>query len=248
MNNNTIVSKTALIDCLVDNNRFKNHRVNAEQIGAEDFRTWCGLVYDLQKSAYAVYEAQENHADTAAPRRNLFANVKTILNAIGDLELVDKDGNKHKAPVTIDDQFSADLADLCANYAGRIGSDKAPALQLVESRLNNAKTTLRKYAKINGVDPNTIKALEDEIENLEDERAELMETPDMCINKPVINSPNAFRKQFECHLARTIVGQKAQSWEEYETAKEERRKASNKKSNERQKAKRAEAAKAKAAA
>lgn len=240
--NNKIVSKTAFMDCLVDNNRFKSHIINAEQIGSEDLRVWTGLVADLHKAAYKVYEAQENHADTKAPKDALYANVKVILAAIGDLELVDKDGNKHKAPVTIDDKFSADLADLCSNYAGKIGSDKAPALQLVESRLSNARTMLNKYKKLNGINPDTITALENEIEELNDERADLMNTADMCKDKPVMTSPNAFRKAFEHHLARTITGQKAKSWEEYEEEKAAKKKAKNKKDNERKKAKRAAAA------
>lgn len=241
MTNNIIVSKTAFMDCLVDNNRFKSHKINAEQISAEDLRVWTALVADLHKAAYKVYEAQENHADTKAPKAALFANVKVILNAIGDLELTDKDGNKHKAPVTIDDKFSADIADLCSNYAGKIGSDKAPALQLVESRLSNARTTLNKYRKLNGVNPDTITALENEIEELTEERSTLMETADMCIDKPVMTSPNAFRKAFEHHLARTIMGQKAKSWEEYEEEKAAKKKAKNKKDNERKRAKRAAA-------
>lgn len=246
MEETKIICKTAMIDCLIDNNRFNNRRINAEQIGAKDFRTWTNLMADLHKVAYKVYEATENHTDTEAPRSDLFKHVKLILSVIGDLELVDKDGNTHKAPVTIDDKFANDIADLCANYAGKIGKDKAPELQYNESKLANARTMLKKYQALNGVNPDAIKALEDEIAELEEEHDDLMNTPDMCKGKPTVASPGTFRQKFEAHLARTIEGQKAKSWEEYQEEKAAKKKKSNKKANERKRAKRAEEAKAKA--
>lgn len=225
MNTNTIVSKTALKDCLVYNNRFRSGNISAEQIGAEDFATWKSLVLDLHKSAYKVYEAQENHAPVADLKSATIESVKTILSAIGDLTLTDKDGNVHGASIVIDDEFVSAIGDLCSNYAGKLGNDDAPELQLVLSKKRNAENLLKQYAKLNGVNPDTIKAIEDEIDELTARKEELLKTPDMSKKKPVIASESAFRSAFERHLARTIEGQKAQSWEEYEAAKEARRKA-----------------------
>lgn len=226
MMNNTIIAKTALLDSMIYNNRFANKTITAAQIGAEDLKTWTDLVNDLHKHAYAVYEAQENHvSDRADLNTSLFNSVKTIIAAIGDLSFTDAHGNEHKAPMVINDNFCKDLMELATKYAGRMGKDKAPELQLIESQISNTRKTLNQYENINGVNPDTIANLKAQLEELQAKKADLMNTADMCKDKPAIASPATFRKAFEHHLARAIEGQKAQSWEEYEAAKAARKAA-----------------------
>lgn len=242
----TIVSRTAFFDCIIYNNRFTGRKLNADQIGAEDFAIWKEGIIDLHKKAYAVYECNENHTHNADAMSALFAEVKSVLDAIGNLSFADKDGNTHNAPITIDDNFVNGLMAVVANYAGRIGKKKAAEVELIESKIRNNKTLLAKYSALNGVNPDAIAHLEAEIEEFEDELDTLKNTPDMIIDKPVIANPETFRKYFEHHLARVIEKQSAQSWEEYEAAKAARKAASKAKAKEARKAKRQAEAKAKA--
>ncbi len=242
----SIVSRTAFFDCIVFNNRFTARKLSAEQIGAEDFAAWKDGIAALHRKAYTVYECHENHTDDTAAVSALFAEVKSILAAIGDLSFVDRDGNEHLAPVVIDDNFVNGLMAVVANYAGRIGKKKAAQVELLESKIRNNRTLLDKYAKLNGVNPDSIANLEAEIEEFKDELDTLKDTPDMIVNKPVIGNVETFRKNFENHLARVITEQKAQTWEEYEAAKAARKAAARAKSKEARKAKRQAEAQAQA--
>ena len=220
-----IIHKSKLLECLVYNNKFRTETITATQIGPEDLATWKTLIADLHKASYNVYEAQENHADTTALKSALFESVKTILSEIGDLSFTDMDGNVHTAPIVIDDEFKNVLGELCSKYAGKLGNDDHPTLQLCQSKLKNAQNLLRQYKSTNGVNPEAIAHLEDEIEELEEEKKSLLKTADMSKKKPSIASESSFRSNFERHIARVIEGQKAQSWEEYLNKKEEQRKA-----------------------
>lgn len=221
----TIINTTALKDCLVYNNRFGSGNITAAQIGAEDFAQWKTLVSSLHMKAYKVYEALENHAPTAELKSDVFTAVKDMLDVMGDLTLTDKDGNIHGASIVIDDEFADAIGELCAKYAGKLGNNDAPDLQFCLSQKRNAENLLKQYEKTAGVNPEAIENLNEEIERLDAQKSELLKTPDMRVKKPVIGSYSNFVSNFERHLARTIMGQKAQSWEEYEAAKEAKRQA-----------------------
>lgn len=231
MKTNTITSKTALINCIIDNVSFKNRKINAEQIGAENFRVWKDYMTDCHKLAYNLYRLTEDHADKSEKTKakdNLINKIKDIFAEMGDIYLLDKDGNKHATPIKVNDDFVNDIVDLASKYAGKVGTNKAPELQLIESKIRNNKDLLSKYEKLNGVKAETIAAIEQELETLATQKEDLENLPDMKTGRPMMSGAETFRREFEQHLGRFIKGQKAKTWEEKEAedaAKKAARKA-----------------------
>lgn len=214
MNNKKITSTTALVDCIVDNNRFATRKLNAEQIGAENLRNWKDLINTLHKVSYVVYaECENNDLATDDPSLNLtpvFSALHAILAEFGEI-------NGHKLFA------NAELATLVIGYSGKRGNLDSPALQLCNSKLGNRRRELAKFEKTNGVNPDAIKALQDEIAELEAEKADLIDSPDNRIKEPTRTTSDAFRLDVEHRLARVIAEQKAKSWEDLEAEAEARR-------------------------
>ena len=102
-----------LADVLVDNNRYRNRKLSAEQISAESFSTWQSLVNDLHTAAYKVYYLCENNnlkaESTTVDKSEVFDAIRNILAVIGDI-------NGHKVYAT------AELAILVIGYAGKRGN------------------------------------------------------------------------------------------------------------------------------
>lgn len=211
-----ITCTTALVDCLVDNNRFATKKLNAEQIGAESFREWKTLVESLHKVAYLAYMDCENSNLTAdsndIDKTAVFNALREILTELGEV-------NGHKLCA------NAELASLVIGYSGKRGNHDSPELQLCNSKIQNARNLLNKYAKMNGVNPEAIANLEAEIETLNSEKAELLNTADNRIKKPTRTTFEAFRLEVEHRLARAIAEQQAKSWEELEAEAEAKRAA-----------------------
>lgn len=230
---------STIADCLVDNNRFATRKLTAEQLGAENLRSWTDAVSKLHLAAYSIYAKCENdnlaEATANLDLTPLFDVIRGILEGIGDI-------NGHKVYPT------AELATLIIGYSGKRGNVDSPELQLARSKKANRVNELRKYQKLNGVNPECIKALETEIEELDNEIAELLDQPDNRIKKPTRTSDNAFRLEVEHRFARVIANQMAKSWEELE-AEDAARKADRKaKAKARKAAKKAEEAAKKAEA
>lgn len=233
MSNTKTFTNSTLADCLVDNNRFATRKLTADQLGAENFRGWNNLIDELHKVAYSVYSKCENDdiakATSVLNLEPLFTSIRKVLTLVGDI-------NGHKVFPT------AELATLIIGYSGKRANADSPELQLVLSKIRNRKKELAEYKDTNGVRPETIKAMEDEIVELEDKKAELLAEPDNRIKKPTRTSTAMFRLEVEHRLARVIADQKAKSWEELE-AEEEARKAERKaKAKARKAAKKAEKA------
>ena len=212
--NNNITTKTALVDCLVDNNRFATRKLNAEQIGAENFRNWKNLIADLHRVAYITYSECEN-SDLIANNPNLnltpvFDAIRAILAEIGDI-------NGHKVCA------NAELATLIIGYSGKRANVDSPDLQLVCSKIRNRTKELAEYEKTNGVNPKAIEKLKAELEELATEKAALIASPDNRIKKPTRSSAEMFRLEVEHRLARVIADQKAKTWEELEAEAEAKR-------------------------
>lgn len=228
-----VTATTALVDCIVDNNRFATRKINAEQIGAENFRDWKDLIASLHRAAYVVYSKCENdNLTTDNPTldfSSVFNALRVILAEFGEI-------NGHKLTA------NAELATNIVGYAGKRANSDSPELQLVCSKISNRQRELAKYKDTNGVNPDYIKALEDEIEELKEEKSELLNQPDNRIKTPTRTSPDMFRLEVEHRLARVIADQKAKSWEELEAEAEAKRKERRAKT----KAKKAAAKKAEA--
>jgi hypothetical protein len=207
MNNKIITSTTALVDCIVDNNRFATRKLNAEQIGAENLRNWKDLINTLHKESYIVYaECENNDLSADDPSLNLtpvFSALRSILAEFGEV-------NGHKLFA------NTELATLVIGYSGKRGNLDSPALQLCNSKLGNRRRELAKFEKTNGVNPDAIKALQDEIADLEAERDDLIDSPDNRIKEPTRTTADAFRLDVEHRLARVIAEQKAKTWEQLE--------------------------------
>lgn len=213
---------TNIQEVLVLNNRFANVKVSAEQLSAKSFSNWRGLISDLHRAAYKVYAICENsgmkaESDTV-DKSEVFDVLRYILGVIGDV-------NGHKI------YANAEAAIAIIGYAGKRANVDAPELQLCKSRVANTKKELRLAESLNGLDPNYISNLKSNLEKLEEEKATLMGTADMCYKLPTKTTDNAFRLDVEHFLARIITGQRAKTIEELdaeEAARKEARKAAAK--------------------
>lgn len=231
MNNTMTVSNSTLQDCLTYNNRFAGLRLTADQLGADNLKTWNDLVEKLHSSAYAVYALCEN-SDLSVDSKEVdksavFNALRAILSAIGDV-------NGHKV------YANEELATLIIGYAGKRGNADSPALQLCLSRIRNRQKELADSEKFAGVNPDYITMLKEDIEKLTDEKNDLLKNPDNRIKKPTRTTASAFRLDVEHRLARVIAEQQAKSWEELEAEAEAKRKERRAKT----KAKKTEAKKA----
>lgn len=230
MKMNTITNKTALINCIIDNESFKGRRVNASQIGAVDFRLWKDLMGSVHTPAYNVYKAQEDHEPKEVIEKFKDATVdavKEVFKELGDLYLLDADGKPHATPIKVDADFVAVIEELCSKYAGRVGTQKAVELQIVESQISNNNKLLKQYEELNGVKEETIEKIKKELEELDKEKARILELPDMRKGRPEMTSLDTFRLQLENHIGRFLKGEKAKSWEEKQ-AEDEKKKAERK--------------------
>lgn len=239
MNDNTIATiagKDNLQAKLCHNVRFTvNNALNTDAIG-DDFKAWKKIAAHVQSYAYPVYAAAQNLESIAAPMSALIENaIKPMLSDIGDIQLRAKDGTLHNAKVEITDDFRTSLATVCMVFAGKVGKDETPDLQFARSQLSNARTQLSKYEKTAGINPEAIEDLRQQVAKYEAEVGELLATADKSVPKPVPAGDSTFRKQLEILLGRAITSQKAQTWEEYQTAKEQKRQERRKKTADKKK-------------
>lgn len=217
---NTILN---LADSLVYNNRFANVKLSAEQLSAESFATWKTLVTELHKSAYKVYALCENNGlkaeSTSVDKTEVFNAIRNILAVVGDI-------NGHKV------YANAETAIAIIGYAGKRANVDAPELQLVKSRISNARRELKTVMQFNSSNKEeNIANITARITELEAEKTVLMATADMCHKQPTKSSDSAFRLEVEHFFARVIAGQLAKSIEELEAeelARKEARKAAAK--------------------
>lgn len=210
-----LTSTTALVDCIVDNNRFASRKLTAEQLGAENFRIWKELIADLHRVAYFAYcDCENNDLSTDSTAINLtpvFDALRAILAEFGEI-------NGHKVTA------NAELATLVIGYSGKRGNVDSPELQFCLSKIRNRQQELAKYESTNGVNPEAIENLKAEIEDLQAEKAELLASPDNRIKKPTRSTAESFRLEIEHRLGRLIAEQQAMSWEELEAEAEAKRK------------------------
>ena len=232
-NNEKTNVTTTLANALVYNNRFATAKITAEQLGAENFAEWKKVVSALHRASYAVYCQCENNGmkveSSTVDKSGIYDAMRLVLTALGEI-------NGHKL------YANEETAIALVSYAGRRGNVDAPELQFCISCISNAKKELALAKEINGYNPEAIKALEERIETLTAQKAELLATADMRHKQPTKTSEGAFRLDLEHYLARVIVGQLAKTLEELdaeELARKEARKA-------KAKARKAEKAKANA--
>lgn len=233
MNNTMTVSATTLQDCLHDNNRFSNHKLTADQIGADNLREWTKLVEDLRSASYAVFAFCENSdlsvESKSVDKTPVYNALREILSVVGEVK-----GHKLYA--------NEELATLMVGYAGKEGTKRSPELQFCLSQLRNRREELKKSENVNGVNPDYIKNLEKEIAELEEKKSALEAQPDNKVSEPTRMSATTFRLKVEHRLARVIDEQKAKTWEELEAEAEARKQARKEAAKARKQAKKAEEA------
>lgn len=216
---NTMNISATLQDCLSYNNRFATVKLTAEQLGAENFKNWTALIKPLHKAAYEVYEYCENNglkvSDPSVDKSAIYDSFRKILAEVGEV-------NGHKM------YANESTAILLAGYAGRRANSNSPELQLCLSKKSNAEKLLKEYSKYQGVNPETIKKLEEEIAELDAEKAALLAEPDNRIKVPTRTSENAFRLEVEHLIARAIDNQNAKTWDELEAEDAARKEARRK--------------------
>lgn len=204
----------ALVEALVFNNRFANKSVNGEQISAEVLATWKSLIEKLHRVAYKTYVVCENSGlkaeSTDIDKTEIFAAIRDILATVGEVKA-------HKM------YANAEMAVAVIGYSGKRANKDAPELQLCNSRISNAKKEIRLAEGMSGLNPEYLPSLQERLEALEAERAELLATADMRIKQPTRTSANAFRLDVEHYFARAITGQLAKSLEELDAEEAERK-------------------------
>ena len=213
---NTMNIATTLQDCLSYNNRFANVKLSAEQLSAENRKKWTSLVTALHEAAYGVYVFCENNdlkvEDESVNKDAVYEALRAILSELGEVK-----GYKIHA--------NEALAINVIGYSGKRANSDSPALQLCLSKIRNNKTLLEKYAKLNGVQPETITKLEEEQKELEQEKQALLDSPDNRIKKPTRSTATTFRLEVEHRLARAIDDQKAKTWEQLDAEEKARKDA-----------------------
>ena len=231
---NTQNTNKALVDALVYNNRFASAKVDGEQVGVTTFSTWKTLVEKLHRASYSAYVVCENSGlkaeSNSIDKTEIFNAIREILATIGEV-------NEHKLVA------NAEMAIAMIGYSGRRANKDAGELQLCLSRISNQKRELAKYKELKVTDveykEQVIANMEQTLDDLETEKAELLKTADMRIKQPTRTNANAFRLDVEHFLARVITGQLAKTLEELD-AEEAARKAER---NARAKARKANSAK-----
>lgn len=215
MNNNITISSIPLQDCLIQNNRYANARLTADQLGAENLKNWNALLDKLHSAAYSVYALCENNGltvdSTSVNKSEVYSAIREIFAVIGEV-------NGHKLCA------NEELATLIIGYAGKRANSDSPELQLCLSRLRNRQRELSEYKSTNGINPKAIERMEQEIEELNEEKSALIASPDNRIKVATRSTANSFRLEVEHRLARAIASQQAKSWEELEAEAEAKRK------------------------
>lgn len=215
------MSNTALINALVENNRFVGHKITSVQLG-DDFPVWKKKIETLHRSAYAVYAYCENNdlktEDISVDKSPVFDALRDILAFIGDV-------NGHK--LYANDALVLNII----TYSGKRGNADSNVLADVIDSIKYENTKLARENKAPNGKEDYIASIEARIAELEEQRDTLLEQPDNRIKAPTMTSPISFRSDVERRIARAIVGQQAKSLEELdaeETARKEARKAAAK--------------------
>lgn len=215
MNKKMSIATTTLQDCLTQNNRYAGVRLSADQLGAENLKVWNNLINSLHSAAYSVYAFCENNGltvDSASVDKSAVYNaIREILAEVGEV-------NGHKLCA------NEELATLIIGYAGKRANSDSPELQLCLSRIRNRQKELSEYEQTNGVRPETIQALKDELEKLDAEKKSLLDSPDNRIKVATRTSAGAFRLDVEHRISRAISNQQTKTWEELEAEVEAKRK------------------------
>ena len=148
--------------------------------------------------------------NSTVDKSEIYATVRAILNAFGEVKGHKLYANEETAIIMID-------------YASKTGNKKDPKFAYAEDKLNNRKKELKRLESINGVDPAAIAELKAEIAKLTTDLDALKETPDMKIKEATMASEQSFRFNAEHYFARVITGQMAKSLEQLDKEDEERK-------------------------
>lgn len=221
-----------LVDSLVYNNRFATVKLNAEQLGAENFGLWKNLVNDLHRKAYNVYAKCENNglkvADSTVDKTEVFDSIRAILKAIGEVKEHKMYANEESAIAII-------------GYSGKRGNADSVELQYCDSRIRGLRNEIKAYEKLNVNDKDyktqKLAEMNEQLDALKDEKDNLIKTADMRIKQPTMTTESAFRLEVEHLFARAIVGQMAKSLEELDKEAEDRKNARKEKAKARKQAK-----------
>ena len=203
-----------IANCLVYNNRFASAKLNAEQLSPDTLKEWTDSITSMHKAAYSVAVKCENEQvkleNPTIDKGELYAAIRTTLAIIGEV-------NGHKL-------YANDaIATLIVGYANRRANEDSPALQLVKSKISNNKRLLAVYEKTNGVNPDSIQSIKDEIDTLTNERDALIAEADNRHKVVTRTSAAAFRLDVEHLFARIITEQAAKTWEQLEAEAEARK-------------------------
>lgn len=226
MSNNTTIAQ-----CMAHNRDLKNARLNADQIGAEQFTAWKNAVKNMLKPAYIIASARHdaivNGYKSTIDQSALYDAVKAVLGIVGKV-------NGHDLDVKA-------LADniIGCSYSWKV-KDLSPELMFARSAKRNDEALLRKYKSMNGVDVNTIYDVEDKIEAQKEKIAELEAIPGNCVREYTLVSEGVFRTAVERFIGDAVKEQSAKTWEELEAEAEAKKEARRKRQQEKRAAKKAE--------
>lgn len=210
MSNNTITT------CIAHNRALKNAKLNADQIGADNFTAWKNAVNAMLKPAYVIAAARHDAIvggyKAEVDQSVLYMAVKGVLELIGKV-------NGHD----LDVKAIADNIIGCS-YAWKV-KDISPELMFERSAKKNDEALLRKYKTTAGVNPEAITALEQSIEEHKNNITALEAIPGNCIREYTVISDTTFRTSVERFLGDAINEQNAKTWEELEAEAEAKKEA-----------------------
>jgi hypothetical protein len=126
-------------------------------------------------------------------------------------------------------------------YSGKRGNADSPELQYCDSRIRGLRNEIKAYENLNVNDKDykakKLDEMNKQLEDLLNEKKDLIATADMRIKQPTMTTESAFRLDIEHLFARAIVGQLAKSLEDLDKEAEDRKKARQEKAKARKQAK-----------
>ncbi len=223
----------SIANALVYNNRFKNVKLNATQIGAETLAQWKTVCTNLCRSAYNLYAyCEDNALKTHDAPNDLRKPVWDASAAL--LDACDK-VNEHRLYIT------DDFINLVLGYSGKRADNDSAELRACKEDIRKLQKSISTLKDMNGVNPDHVAELEAQLADLKDKRTELYATADMCIKKPTMVNPEAFRLDVEHLIARAIECQLAKTLDELDKEVAERKAAAKAAAKARKAAKKANA-------
>lgn len=215
-NNATTKTTTTIANALEYNSRFMlaKYKLNADQIGAENYAQWKTIVNNFHRACYAIGEHCSNNGlkldKSNVDMTSAYDCGKLILNLMGEVN-----GRK----LYINDEFII----TCIGYATKMGKLDSKQVEALDEEIKANNRALTELKKLNGINPATIEDLTAKLEELKAKKVELLNIADERVPQTTETTFNSFKTNLERYLGNIIKGQLAKTQEELDKEEEERK-------------------------